>query len=96
MSAGRPQHQIEHLLMNLLLADGSTVSNAKLFEQVNAEAGPVLKGIRAERDDSKLKAYQGKVSLPFEAGQNRRAAVKIVDDRGIESLRVLALGPASA
>jgi len=28
-------------------------------------------------------------SLPFEAGENRRAAVKIVDHRGIESLNVL-------
>jgi adenine-specific DNA-methyltransferase len=50
------------------------------------------KDIRAELDDSKLKAYQGTVSLPFEPGQHRRVAVKIVDDRGIESLKVLALG----
>ena len=54
------------------------------------------KDIRAELDETKLKTYQGTVSLPFEAGQNRRVAVKIVDDRGIESLKVLALGPASA
>ena len=52
------------------------------------------KDIRAELDDSKLKAFQGTVSLPFEPGQNRRVAVKIVDDRGIESLKVLALAPA--
>lgn len=37
MTAGR-QQQIEQLLMNLLPADGSTVGNAKLFEQVNAAA----------------------------------------------------------
>ena len=29
------------------------------------------------------------VSLPFEAGENRTVPVKIVDDRGIESLKVL-------
>jgi adenine-specific DNA-methyltransferase len=29
------------------------------------------------------------MSLPFETGENRRIAVKIVDDRGIESLKVM-------
>jgi adenine-specific DNA-methyltransferase len=29
--------------------------------------------------------------LPFEAGTHKRAAVKIVDDRGIESLKLLEL-----
>ena len=32
---------------------------------------------------------RGIVSLPFEAGEHKRVAVKIVDDRGIESLRIL-------
>ncbi len=31
------------------------------------------------------------MSLPFEPGENRKVAVKIVDDRGIESLKVIAL-----
>ena len=31
------------------------------------------------------------VSLPFPAGENRMVAVKIVDDRGIESLKVMRL-----
>jgi adenine-specific DNA-methyltransferase len=29
------------------------------------------------------------VSLPFAPGKNGRVAVKIVDDRGIESLKIL-------
>jgi adenine-specific DNA-methyltransferase len=29
------------------------------------------------------------VSLPFEPGAHKRVAVKIVDDRGIESLKVI-------
>jgi adenine-specific DNA-methyltransferase len=49
------------------------------------------KTIRAELDESRLAAFHGTVSLPFEPGENRRIAVKIVDDRGIESLKVLAL-----
>lgn len=52
------------------------------------------KDIRAELDESRLDAYRGTKSLPFEAGVHRRVAVKIVDDRGIESLKVMAL-PAS-
>ena len=48
--------------------------------------------IKAELDESKLDKLHGTVSLPFEAGENRKIAVKIVDDRGIESLKVMALG----
>ena len=47
--------------------------------------------IRAELDESLLSAFHGTVSLPFEAGDQRQVAVKIVDDRGIESLKILAL-----
>jgi adenine-specific DNA-methyltransferase len=49
------------------------------------------KNIRAELDESLLDKFSGTVSLPFEAGDNRKIAVKIVDDRGIESLKVTAL-----
>jgi len=51
------------------------------------------KNIRAELDESMLKHFTGTVSLPFEAGENRTVAVKIVDDRGIESLKIMRLDP---
>ena len=47
------------------------------------------KNIKAELDDSALEQLHSTVSLPFEPGENRKVAVKIVDDRGIESLKVL-------
>ena len=47
--------------------------------------------IRAELDEDALEAFHGTVSLPFAAGDNRKVAVKIVDDRGIESLRIVDL-----
>ena len=47
--------------------------------------------LRAEVDEDLIKAYRGIVSLPFEAGENGRAAVKIIDDRGIESLKIVEL-----
>lgn len=55
------------------------------------------KDIRAELDEDLLKHFVGTVSLPFEAGPNATVAVKIVDDRGIESLKVMKLvGPSVA
>ena len=47
--------------------------------------------IRAELDETQLDAFHGTVSLPFAAGDNRKVAVKIVDDRGIESLKIVNL-----
>jgi adenine-specific DNA-methyltransferase len=47
--------------------------------------------IRAELDEAQLDAFHGTISLPFEAGDNRKVAVKIVDDRGIESLKIVNL-----
>jgi adenine-specific DNA-methyltransferase len=54
------------------------------------------KDIRAELDEDMLKHFVGTVSLPFEAGPNATVAVKIVDDRGIESLKVMKLAAAGA
>ena len=48
MTAGR-QQQIEQLLLNLLPADGSTVGNAKLFEQVRDATKAA--GLRCSEDD---------------------------------------------
>ena len=47
--------------------------------------------LKAEIDESRIKAYRGTISLPFAPGEHRRAAVKIVDDRGIESLKIVEL-----
>ena len=51
----------------------------------------LAKTLRAQIDQSRIEAYRGTVSLPFEAGEHRRAAVKVVDNRGVESLRLLNL-----
>jgi hypothetical protein len=37
----------------------------------------------------RCEAYRGAVSLPFAPGEHRRIAVKIVDDRSIERIKVL-------
>jgi adenine-specific DNA-methyltransferase len=51
----------------------------------------LAKNLKAEIDEELIEAYWGTVSLPFEAGEHKRIAVKIVDDRGIESLKVMTL-----
>jgi adenine-specific DNA-methyltransferase len=49
----------------------------------------LAKNLKAEIDEELVEAYRGTVSLPFAPGNHQRIAVKIVDDRGIESLKVL-------
>ena len=51
----------------------------------------LAKNLKAEIDEELIEAYRGTTSLPFAAGDHRRVAVKIVDDRGIESLKILAI-----
>lgn len=51
----------------------------------------LAKNLKAEIDEELIEAYRGTVSLPFEAGEHRRVAVKIIDDRGIESLKLIGL-----
>jgi very-short-patch-repair endonuclease len=51
----------------------------------------LAKNLKAEIDEELIEAYRGTVSLPFAAGEHKRIAVKIVDDRGIESLKVMML-----
>ena len=43
----------------------------------------------SEIDEEMIESYRGMRSLPFEPGEHKRIAVKIVDVRSIESLRVM-------
>jgi adenine-specific DNA-methyltransferase len=51
----------------------------------------LARNLKAEIDEDLIEAYRGTVSLPFEPGDNKRIAVKIVDDRGIESLKIIGI-----
>ncbi len=51
----------------------------------------LAKTLEGEIDEELIESYRGTASLPFVAGKNKRIAVKIVDDRGIESLKVVQL-----
>ena len=47
----------------------------------------LAKTLKADIDEDRIDAFRGTVSLPFEL--KSRVAVKIIDNRGIESLRIL-------
>jgi adenine-specific DNA-methyltransferase len=49
----------------------------------------LARNLKAEINEELIEAYRGTTSLPFIVGENRRVAVKIVDDRGIESLKII-------
>jgi adenine-specific DNA-methyltransferase len=72
--------------------DGRSIYPRQVFFPM---AGPkdgwarLAKNLKAEIDEDLIEAYRGTVSLPFAPGDYRRAAVKIVDDRGIESLKIV-------
>lgn len=72
----------------------SLMPHQVFFPMAGAKDGwnRLKKTIRAELDEDLLEQFHGTVSLPFEAGDHRRIAVKIVDDRGIESLKIMDLG----
>ena len=61
------------------------------FPMADADGGwaRLAKNLKAEIDPDLIEAYRGTVSLPFEPGEYKRIAVKVIDDRGIESLKVV-------
>lgn len=49
----------------------------------------LAKNIKAVIDEDLIEKYKGNVSIPFKLGKNKQIAVKIIDDRGIESLKII-------
>ena len=56
--------------------------------QDNNDWTKLKKSLKDEIDENKIKFFQGSRSKPFEAGNHKKIAVKIIDNRGIESLVV--------
>ena len=59
------------------------------FPMAGAKDGwaKLAKNLKAEIDEDKIEAFRGTVSLPFKPGA--AVAVKIIDARGIESLKII-------
>ena len=74
--------------------DGRSLFPRQVFFLTNKGAEDlerIERNLKAEVDKNLMKAYVGPQSLPFKSEQHRRAAVKIIDDRGIESLKIVEL-----
>jgi adenine-specific DNA-methyltransferase len=72
--------------------DGRSLFPSQVFfPMAGAKEGwaTLAKNLKAEIDEDKIEAYSGTVSLPFTPGKN--VAVKIIDARGIESLKIIRL-----
>jgi adenine-specific DNA-methyltransferase len=72
--------------------DGRSLYPRQVFFPMAAEDegwAKLARNLKAEIDPDLIEAYTKTVSLPFEAGEYKRIAVKVIDDRGIESLKVV-------
>jgi len=72
--------------------DGRSLFPSQVFfPMAGAKEGwaTLAKNLKAEIDEEKIEAFGGTISLPFTAGKN--VAVKIIDARGIESLKIIRL-----
>jgi adenine-specific DNA-methyltransferase len=75
--------------------DGRSLFPRQVFFPMASEKegwSRLARNLRAEIDEDLIEAYRGNVSLPFKPGQNQQIAVKIIDDRGIESLKIIHIG----
>ncbi|MDR0568758.1 MAG: site-specific DNA-methyltransferase [Spirochaetaceae bacterium] len=84
----------ERIAMWMLDADydGMAIEPQQVFfpmEGKNEGWDKLAKTLRAEIDPDLIEQYRGVESLPFAVKENSLIAVKIVDDRGIESLKVI-------
>lgn len=72
--------------------DGRSILPQQVFFPLAGEKdgwAKLAKSLKTQIDKELIEQYRGTVSLPFFPGKNRRIAVKIIDDRGIESLKIL-------
>jgi adenine-specific DNA-methyltransferase len=72
--------------------DGRSLYPRQVFFPMAAEDegwAKLARNLKAEIDPDLIQAYRKTISLPFVQGDYRRIAVKVIDDRGIESLKVV-------
>nr|WP_289545587.1 site-specific DNA-methyltransferase [Phascolarctobacterium faecium] len=75
--------------------DSMCINPQQVFFPIDGKSGgwnKLAKTLRAEIDQELIEKYAGTESLWFKALPNTRIAVKIIDDRGIESMKVIRIG----
>lgn len=71
--------------------DGATFCISQAFYPDSSAWEKLAKALKTVVDPARFEAFSGTTSLPFSAGKHGRAAVKIIDPRGNEVMRVLRL-----
>jgi adenine-specific DNA-methyltransferase len=75
--------------------DGMSVEPMQVFFPLDGKNGgwtKLAKTLKAEINQKRMESYAGTMSLPFALSADAMIAVKIIDDRGIESMKVLKAG----
>jgi len=68
--------------------DGATFCVSQAFFPDRSAWDKLARALKGRVDDGAWDAFAGTVSLPFAAGEHRRVAVKVIDPRGNEVMRV--------
>ncbi len=68
--------------------DGRTFCITQAFFPDKSAWEKLARALKGTVDDGRFEALSGKVSLPFSIGKHKRAAVKVIDPRGNEVMRV--------
>ncbi len=68
--------------------DGRTFCITQAFFPDKTAWEKLAKALKGVVDEAAFTALSGTVSLPFPTGQHKRAAVKVIDPRGNEVMRV--------
>lgn len=77
--------------------DGMCIEPKQVFFPMGGKKdgwNKLAKTLRAEIDQDAIEKYAGTESLWFKAEPNTNIAVKIIDDRGIESMKIIRVGDA--
>jgi len=72
--------------------DGRSLYPRQVFFPMSGQNdgwGKLAKNLKSHIDEDLIEQYRGTISLPFKMGSTKQIAVKIIDDRGIESLRIM-------
>ena len=72
--------------------DGRSVYPQQVFFPMDGKSGgwnKLAKTLQTSIDEDLIIKYRGTQSIPFDVGSYKRVAVKITDNRGIESLKII-------
>ncbi len=72
--------------------NGQTFCIGQAFFPDKSAWAKLAKALKTLVDPQRFAAFSGTTSLPFPAGEHKRAAVKVIDPRGNEVMRVMHLG----